>query len=137
MKPNASLPLTPVSCGELIDKITILEIKSVQIKAPAALANVARELAYLEAIVREGNLLRGKVVELKQALHTVNLQLWKVEDDIRDKEARQEFDAGFIALARSVYHLNDDRARLKREINEALGSELVEEKSYKDFRPAS
>lgn len=137
MNPNASLPLTPVSCGELIDKITILEIKAVQIKAPAALANVARELAYLEAIVQEGNLVRGKVIELKQALHAVNLKLWKVEDDIRDKEARQEFDAGFITLARSVYHLNDDRARLKREINEQLGSELVEEKSYKDFRPAS
>jgi hypothetical protein len=124
----------PVSFGELIDKITILEIKSERMTDPAKLANVRRELDALDAVWTASPVAGIDIDVLRAELKAVNERLWVIEDDIRDKEAAQAFDAGFIALARSVYIENDERARLKREINTALGSSLVEEKSYRDYR---
>ena len=126
-------PLTPISWGELIDKITILEIKKVNIKSLTALTNINKELDYLNGVIKNNIGVTVLTRDLKQRLLDVNKQLWQVEDDIRDKELRQEFDTVFIDLARSVYRLNDERAKLKKLINQSLNSELVEEKSYKDF----
>jgi Family of unknown function (DUF6165) len=124
-------PEVPVSWGELIDKITILEIKSVRLQNPAALDNVRKELGLLAE--RAGAVLTGDVLQLKERLATVNRALWEIEDKIREKEARQQFDAEFIALARSVYKQNDQRAAVKRQINALLASDLVEEKSYRPY----
>jgi hypothetical protein len=124
----------PVSFGELIDKITILEIKSERIEDAAKLANVRRELDALNAVWTASPVAGTDIAALRADLKAVNERLWAIEDDIRMKEAAQAFDAGFIQLARSVYFENDERARLKRELNTALGSSLVEEKSYKDYR---
>ena len=124
-----SCPCVPVSWGELIDKITILEIKRERIAGSAAQANVARELSALQAVA--GKILA--VTEIEQAvarLRAVNADLWDIEDDIRGKEAAGDFGECFVELARSVYRLNDRRAAIKRDINAQLGSELVEEKSY-------
>jgi hypothetical protein len=129
-----STPLAPISWGELIDKITILEIKQANINSLAALININKELSYLGSIVKNNTEVAELIKDLKQLLLDVNKRLWKVEDDIRDKDFKQEFDSAFIELARSVYKLNDERAKLKRSINEMLNSELVEEKSYKDFQ---
>jgi len=126
-------PLTPISWGELIDKITILEIKKVNIKSSTALTNIKKELDYLNGVIKNNIGVTELTTDLKQRLLDVNKLLWQVEDDIRDKELRQEFDTVFIDLARSVYRLNDERAKLKKSINQSLNSELVEEKSYKDF----
>ncbi len=129
-------PHIPVSWGELIDKVTILEIKQARIAAPAARANVANELQQLMAIAAPV-LARPGVAPLADALRAVNLTLWDIEDAIRGEEAAQRFDAEFIRLARAVYIENDERAAIKRQINDRLGSELVEEKSYAAFsRPA-
>jgi hypothetical protein len=130
-KPNT--PLTPISWGELIDKVTILEIKLLKIKNESALVNIQKELSYLVEIVSNENI-EHSVFEFKSSLKEVNLKLWVVEDDIRDKELKSEFDDEFILLARSVYKFNDDRAKLKKLINLVLNSELVEEKSYKNFQ---
>ena len=127
-------PLAPISWGELIDKITILEIKQVNINSLAAVININKELNYLGNIVENNIGVAELIIELKQLLLDVNKRLWKVEDDIRDKELRKEFDNGFIELARKVYRLNDERAKLKKMINQALKSEIVEEKSYKEFQ---
>jgi hypothetical protein len=127
-----STPHIPVSWGELIDKITILEIKSVEIADPAARANVGKELGLLREIAAAVET-REDVRALKQALKAVNAGLWSIEDRIRDKERNGEFDGGFIDLARSVYKQNDERARIKRRINDILASDLVEEKSYRDY----
>jgi hypothetical protein len=124
----------PVSFGEVIDKITILEIKTERMTDPAKIANVRRELVALEGAWRESTASATDIDGLRAQLKVVNERLWEIEDDIRDKEHVQSFDAGFVSLARSVYIQNDERARLKREINSALGSSLVEEKSYKDYR---
>jgi hypothetical protein len=124
----------PVSFGEVIDKITILEIKTERMTDPAKIANVRRELVALEGAWRESSASATDIDGLRAQLKAVNERLWEIEDDIRDKEHAQSFDAGFVSLARSVYIQNDERARLKREINSALGSSLVEEKSYKDYR---
>ncbi|MCI4678965.1 DUF6165 family protein [Rhodoblastus acidophilus] len=124
-------PLAPVSWGELIDKMTILEIKSKRLTSETALANVRKELALLSKIAEAR--LAGEVVARKAELRAINAELWEIEDRIREKEARQEFDADFIALARSVYRRNDARAKVKRRINELLSSELVEEKSYATY----
>jgi hypothetical protein len=124
----------PVSFGEVIDKITILEIKTERMTDPAKIANVRRELVALEGAWRESTASATDIDGLRAQLKVVNERLWEIEDDIRDKEHAQSFDAGFVSLARSVYIQNDERARLKREINSALGSSLVEEKSYKDYR---
>ena len=134
MKKTFATPLIPISWGELIDKITILEIKQTHIKSPTALANINKELSYLNEIVENSTGVAELISDLKQQLLDVNKRLWQVEDDIRDKELKQDFDIGFIELARRVYRLNDERAKLKKSINQVLNSELVEEKSYKDFQ---
>jgi hypothetical protein len=124
----------PVSFGELLDKIAILEIKSERIGDAAKLANVRKELVALEATWGEHPAARVDIAGLRAALKTVNERLWVIEDDIRLKEKAQAFDAEFVRLARAVYFENDERARIKREINLALGSAYVEEKSYQDYR---
>ena len=122
-----------VSFGEYLDKLTILQIKSERIKDPNKLINVNRELELLQKTWEQRP--ESKVdlsTELRQ-LKAVNEKLWDIEDNIRDKERNNNFDAGFIELARAVYFTNDERARIKRVINEKLGSELIEEKSYTDY----
>lgn len=126
----------PVSPGEMIDKITILEIKSERIADPAKLENVRRELDLLQATWAESPYAAQDIRADQAALKRVNEKLWEIEDAIRDKERAGAFDAEFIELARSVYFTNDDRAAIKRRINDALGSELVEEKSYADYARA-
>lgn len=122
--------LAPISVGELLDKITILEIKAVLLLDPAQRANVRRELAALEA-VRDRQLAPSSDLErLCSELKAVNRRLWDIEDEIRAHERNGRFDARFIELARGVYRENDRRAALKRRINELTGSEIVEEKSY-------
>ena len=125
--------LVPISVGELMDKITILEIKFDRIKNSSQLENIARELGALRA-VRLGNADRAVLDPLSAELKQVNAELWDVEDAIRECEARGEFGEPFVALARAVYRLNDERARLKQAINRASGSRLIEEKSYKSFK---
>ncbi len=121
-----------VSPGELIDKITILEIKARRIREPSRRANVGRELAALTAAAAA--LPRSQELNvLTNSLREVNETLWEIENDLRACEARGEFGPGFIALARAVYRTNDDRAELKRRINLLLRSRLIEEKSYADF----
>jgi hypothetical protein len=128
-----SLIQVPVSYGELIDKITILEIKSARMDDSAKLANVRRELDLLNTIWRQDPASTTDIADLWAQLRAVNERLWVVEDDLRILEKAQRFDGEFVRLARSVYFENDDRARLKREINLRLGSTLVEEKSYQDY----
>jgi|SRR5688572_24020448 Family of unknown function (DUF6165) len=123
----------PVSPGELIDKITILEIKSERITDPAKLANVRTELELLQATWKESGLPTGEVDVEWARLRGVNAKLWDIEDLIRDKERDRAFDAEFIELARAVYVTNDERAAVKREINTKLGSRIVEEKSYAQY----
>ena len=124
--------LIPASVGELIDKITILEIKQQRIADAAKQLNISRELQALMAVVEEQELgyPSGALAELGQQLSAVNQQLWDIEDDIRECEHQADFGTRFVELARAVYHRNDERAALKRRINEQCGSELVEEKSY-------
>ena len=122
-------PLAPVSWGELLDKITILEIKADRIADPAARANVARELRLLREVAAPV-LPQPGLAPLVEGLRRVNRALWDIEDDIRAREAAALFDAGFIQLARSVYLTNDERAALKRRINALLRSDLVEEKCH-------
>jgi len=129
-----SLIQTPVSYGELIDKITILEIKSRQITDPAKLANVRNELDLLNATWANDAASKTDISRERADLLNVNETLWDIEDRIRLKERAQEFDQEFIELARAVYFRNDERAAFKREINLKLGSQLVEEKSYQDYR---
>ena len=128
--------LVPVSYGELLDKIAILQIKSERMTDSAKLENVRRELSALEAIWMAHPAAGGDVVGLRAQLKTVNERLWVIEDDIRLKEKAQSFDDAFVQLARSVYIENDTRARIKKDINLALGSTYVEEKSYQDYGPA-
>lgn len=120
--------LAPISAGELIDKITILEIKAERISDPAKLANVRHELEALAALRDSHGL--DALATLAADLRTVNETLWQVEDEIREREAAGQFDARFIELARAVYVTNDRRAALKKEINVAVGSAIIEEKSY-------
>ena len=122
--------LVEISAGELIDKITILEIKLANIEDPAKRANIRHEYEQLSATAAQALPQSAALQELTIALRQVNAELWQVEDDIRDKERAQSFDSAFIALARSVYRTNDRRAALKREINALLQSDIVEEKSY-------
>jgi len=129
-----SLIQVPVSYGELIDKITILEIKSRRITDAAKLANVRNELDLLDATWRNDAASQTDIADERARLLAVNEALWDIEDRIRLKEKAQAFDAEFIELARSVYFRNDERATVKREINLKLGSHLVEEKSYQDYR---
>lgn len=129
-----SLISVPVSFGELLDKVSILAIKSERMSDPAKLANVRTELDALNDTWGKSAQSQIDIDDLLAALKAVNERLWVIEDDIRVKESKQEFDAEFIRLARAVYFENDERARLKREINIKLGSALVEEKSYQDYR---
>lgn len=126
--------LVPVSFGELLDKIAILQIKSERMSDEAKLANVRKELSALEQTWMAHPAAGNDVVELRAQLKAVNERLWEIEDEIRLKERAQEFDEEFVRLARSVYFENDERARVKKDINLALGSAYVEEKSYQDYR---
>ena len=127
----------PVSFGELLDKIAILQIKSERMSDAAKLFNVRNELSALETTWMAHPAAGHNIVELRAQLKAVNERLWVIEDDIRIKEKAQEFDAEFIKLARSVYFENDVRAKIKKDINLALGSSYVEEKSYQDYRSTS
>ena len=125
----------PTSPGDFLDKLTILEIKAERITDAAKLGNVRRELAALRATWQASPLAARDVGALVDQLRDVNASLWDIEDRIREKEAAKTFDAGFVELARSVYRTNDRRAAIKRELNVALGSELIEEKSYSKYEP--
>lgn len=126
----------PISLGELIDKITILEIKAANINDQAKLKNVTHELNILNAKVESllDSAGQQKLSPLKQRLKDINQELWIIEDDIRDCEYVKDFSDKFIQLARAVYVTNDKRAAVKKDINLAFGSELIEEKSYKDYQ---
>jgi hypothetical protein len=124
-------PHVPTSWGELIDKITILEIKVERLSTEQARANAAKELALLREVAKPA--LAADVQALMARLKSVNQALWEIEDRIRDHERSGTFDDAFIALARSVYKRNDERGEVKRALNLALGSELIEEKSYKPY----
>ncbi len=126
--------LVPVSPGELLDKITILRIKSARIQDAGRLANVRRELALLEDRWRQSVASTTQLAEDEAALERINTQLWDIEDQIRRLEAQRCFDAGFIALARAVYLCNDERAAIKQRINLKLNSVIIEEKSYQPYR---
>jgi len=126
--------LVPLSPAELLDKITILRIKVARIQDAGKLANVKLELSLLEQTWKDSGAAAHDVALDERALENVNARLWDIEDRIRDKEARQTFDREFIELARAVYICNDERAAIKKRINLQLGSRLVEEKSYKQYR---
>ncbi len=121
-----------LSVGELVDKITILEIKSERIEDEEKLINVNKELSVLRTVYSEA--VRVDISDEYNRLKEINIRLWIIEDDIRDKEFNKEFDDKFIELARAVYVTNDDRADVKKEINIKTGSELTEEKSYQDYK---
>jgi hypothetical protein len=124
----------PISPGELLDKITILRIKSQRMTDAAKVSNVRLELRALEETWGASEYARIDVAADVAALLAVNERLWVIEDDIRDKERAQAFDAEFIRLARAVYFENDERAAIKRRINTALGSAIIEEKSYRNYK---
>ena len=126
----------PISIGELIDKITILEIKGDRITDRAKAANVARELDLLRGIKAKAGLDGDQIDGFARELRIVNATLWQIEDEIRELEARKDFGQRFVELARSVYQINDARARIKHRINASFGSEIVEEKSYKGVQEA-
>jgi uncharacterized protein DUF6165 len=126
-------PIVQVSWGELIDKMTILEIKEQRLTSPEAVANVRRELATLVSVAHDILLQRPDLASIKKQLRSVNEALWDIEDKMRAKEAAKSFDQQFVDLARSVYLNNDKRGNLKRQINALLDSELVEEKQYTPY----
>ncbi|UNK57773.1 DUF6165 family protein [Pseudoxanthomonas daejeonensis] len=126
--------IVPVSFGELLDKISILQIKAERMTDPAKLANVHKELSALERTWMQHPAAGGDITLLRAQLKAVNERLWDIEDEVRIKEKAQAFDDEFVRLARSVYFENDERARVKKDINLALGSAYVEEKSYQDYR---
>jgi Family of unknown function (DUF6165) len=123
-----------ISPGEMLDKITILRIKSARMADPKKLSNVRLELRSLEATWSASAYAKADIEAETIALLKVNERLWVIEDDIRDKERAQAFDAEFIRLARAVYFENDERAAIKRRINDKLGSSIVEEKSYAEYK---
>ena len=122
--------LAPISVGELLDKITILEIKAERITDPAKHDNVLRELDSLNTVRGHQVKMTAELEALCRELGSVNRALWDIEDKLRYCEHQQRFDAEFIELARSVYHTNDRRAAVKRRLNELTGSDIIEEKSY-------
>lgn len=130
-----TLILIPASVGELVDKITILKIKHDQLTNPGQLLNVKRELKMLLDLAQHHAIgfPDGQLKQLGDDLSAVNSQLWGIEDEIRDCERQEKFDAHFIDLARAVYQFNDRRAALKHQINRLTGSELIEEKSYATY----
>jgi len=123
----------PVSVGEVLDKITILQIKLAHISDAAKRANIQNELDALLPLVAGDAFTTDQMQALMAELKSVNEALWDIEDDIREKEANKSFDAEFIRLARAVYITNDKRAEIKKQINLATGSALVEEKSYESY----
>jgi hypothetical protein len=123
----------PISPGELIDKLTILEIKAANISDVAKLANVQVELQLLQETWRNSPHASSDIDAEWKALRDINKKLWDIEDDIRDKERDRRFDQEFIELARAVYVTNDERAAVKKQINTKLGSRIVEEKSYAKY----
>ena len=123
----------PVSVGEVLDKITILQIKLAHISDAAKRANIQNELDALLPLVAGDAFTTDQMQALMAELKSVNEALWDIEDDIREKEAAKSFDAEFIRLARAVYITNDKRADIKKQINLATGSALVEEKSYESY----
>ncbi len=126
--------MTPVSPGELLDKLTILEIKAERIDDAGKLANVGHERQLLEEVWRRSGLENEEAVRLRAELKAVNERLWDIEDSIRDEERAGRFGERFIELARAVYVTNDERAAIKKAINLELGSKIVEEKSYSKYR---
>ena len=121
-----------VSIGEVVDKYTILLIKSMNIKDPAKLENINKELNYLVDVLKKVDPLMTDYPHTK-ALYEINKELWKVEDELRDLERAKDFGETFIQHARNVYKLNDTRARIKKDINTSHGSDFVEEKSYQPY----
>ena len=126
-------PQVPISWGELFDKITILQIKLENLTSKNAFENVEQELKKLQSVLTQNGPKTMETIRLEGELRQINQHLWDIEDKIRDKERTNSFDDEFIQLARSVYIKNDERSRIKRKINELLGSELVEEKSYAEY----
>jgi hypothetical protein len=124
----------PISPGELLDKITILRIKSARMRDASKLANVRIELEALERIWSASPYAAVDIASEVSALLAVNERLWTIEDDIRDKERGRSFDGDFVRLARAVYIENDERAAIKRRLNVKLGSSLIEEKSYAEYK---
>jgi hypothetical protein len=125
--------LVPVSWGEIIDKITILEIKAERLADAAKLANVNKELGELVAVREREFPAHAPLAALAAELKAINEKLWVIEDDIRDCERAKDFGARFVGLARAVYFTNDERAAAKRKVNDLLGSALIEEKSYAPY----
>ncbi|MDZ4731277.1 MAG: DUF6165 family protein [Xanthomonadales bacterium] len=125
--------LVPVSPGEVLDKITILEIKSERIQDEEKLANVRRELALLKDTWAQSVHADKIIRQLHDELKEINEALWDIEDAIRDEERSKKFEERFIELARNVYFTNDRRSRVKKELNLHLGAEIVEEKSYQAY----
>jgi len=123
----------PVSPGEVLDKITILEIKSERMTDPEKVANVRVELALLQETWASAVSRDPVIDDLHDQLKKINETLWEIEDDIRDKERVKEFDERFIELARQVYFTNDRRSQVKKKLNLHLGSLIIEEKSYQDY----
>ncbi len=122
-----------LSVGELLDKISILQIKAERIVDPAKLENINKELDVLMSLWKDSAYSKNNLESETNELKAINEELWAIEDKIRDKERNQVFDKGFIELARAVYITNDKRADIKRIINSKTGSELIEEKSYSDY----
>lgn len=125
--------LVPVSWGEIIDKITILEIKAERLSDAAKIANVTKELDELVAVREREFPNHAGLAVLSAELKAINEKLWVIEDDIRDCERAKDFGPKFVELARAVYFTNDERAASKRKVNDLLGSALIEEKSYAPY----
>jgi sulfur transfer complex TusBCD TusB component (DsrH family) len=121
-----------VSHGEIVDKLTILQIKKENITDPSKLDNIVKEYDYLLSVVKNGLSISTESPEYLELL-SINKELWVIEDDIRDKERQKEFDDDFIKLARAVYYTNDVRAKIKKEINLKYSSGFIEEKSYQKY----
>ena len=123
----------PISLGELIDKITILRIKLNKINSSEAQKNISLELEQLQKVLNSTKVVDANLKNFEIKLSKINKSLWVIEDKIREKEKEKKFDKKFISLARLVYHKNDERAKIKRMINESFGSELIEEKFYTQY----
>ena len=123
----------PVSLGELLDKISILEIKNKKILDDAKLVNIKKELSGLRKVLESSNINLSKINDLYEELYNINLTLWDIEDSIRILEKNENFDQEFIDFARKVYITNDKRFEVKNKINKTFNSKYVEEKSYEDY----